>query len=368
MPLESQPCSQRFQSKFSSKPPDTVIILENMPLESLTFSAAVGFFFGGLITACGKEFLDSLKICYSVDWNVKLAILSSSKSLIVLEKSLVIDHDPFETVLTRCLRVGLRCGGVSVLGCPAGSGKSTYIGKYIPLLARKNGVGFIFLKVDGEFLSQHGLHHHLGIPRTKRISEYIPKGTIIVLDQCDLKHRHIKPEMEQYIVDLATDSRNSRSFHVIICVSNSDVFADMVMRYNNGQKISQLCLPSTIKWTPNQIKLYINLSLPNWTTNDREKFATLFNNVKSPGPVWDALQIIEVDSLCSYKDLDKGIHALIRVSLTTLAKSWVEFDKVERELLGEGDSDGCLVDSDNINRTSVILPTEDISNNSSDRR
>jgi hypothetical protein len=336
----------------SSHTPDTVIISENMPLESLTFTAAVGVFFGGLITACGKEFLDSLKICYSVERNVRLAILSSSKSLIVLEKSLLIDHDPFEKILMRCIRVGIRCGGVSVLGCPAGSGKSTYIGKYIPVLARENNVGFIFLNVDSDFLSQRGLHHHLGIPRTKRISEYIPKGTIIVLDQCDLKFRHIKPEMEQYIVDLATDSRNTRSFHVIICVSNSDVFADMVIRYNNGQKISQLCLPSAIKWTHNQIKNYINASLPNWTTNDREKFAALFNNVESPGPVWDALQIIEVDSLCSYEDLDASIQARICVSLTTLAKSWVEFDKVERELFGDAGSDD---------------PTEDISENSSHR-
>jgi hypothetical protein len=49
---------------------------------------------------------------------------------------------------------------------PAGSGKITYIGKYVPLVARENGVDFISLNVDGDFLSQCGLHHCLGIPKT----------------------------------------------------------------------------------------------------------------------------------------------------------------------------------------------------------
>jgi hypothetical protein len=102
---------------------------------------------------------------------VRLAILNSSKSLIELEESSVTDHDEFKAVLMRCLRVGLRCGGVSVLGCPAGSGKITYIGKYVPLVARENGVDFISLNVDGDFLTQRGLYHCLGIPKTKRISE-----------------------------------------------------------------------------------------------------------------------------------------------------------------------------------------------------
>ena len=133
--------------------------------------------------------------------------------------------------------------------------------------------------MDGAFLSQYGLHHYLGIPTGKRISEHIPKGTIIILDQFDLKHHHIEPEVEQYLIDLATDSRKSRSFHVIICVSNSDVFADIVMKYNNGQKIKQLCLPSVLKWSQEQIKRYISVSHPKWSPQDREMFAELFCNV-----------------------------------------------------------------------------------------
>lgn len=164
-----------------------------MPLESLTIPAAVSFFVGGVLTFSGKEILDGLKFCYSIDRNVRLAILHSSNSLITLQQSLVIDHDSFKTALTRCLRVGVRCGGVSVLGCPAGSGKSTSIGNFIPLFARENSIGYVFLRVNGAFLSQYGLHHYLGIPTGKRISEHIPKGTIIILDQFDLKHHHIEP-------------------------------------------------------------------------------------------------------------------------------------------------------------------------------
>jgi hypothetical protein len=148
--------------------------------------------------------------------------------------------------------------------------------------------------------------------------------------------------MEQYIVDLFTGSRNN-------LVSNLNVFADMVIRYNSGQKISLLCLPSTIKWTNDQIKVYIDVSLPNWTKNDREKFATLFKNAESLGPVWIALQHINVDSLCRYEDLDESLLSLIHVTLNTSAKSWVGFDIVERELLGGGGSVGCFVDSAAIN-------------------
>lgn len=140
--------------------------------------------------------------------------------------------------------------------------------------------------------------------------------------------------MEQYLVDLATDSRKSRSFHVIICVSNSDVFADMVMKYNGGQKIKQLCLPSVLKWSQEQIKRYISVSLPNWPPKDRVMFAELFCNVESPGPAWDAVQIIDLDGIRRYEDLDEGLLAEIRVSVATLAKSWGEFYKVEIELFG----------------------------------
>ena len=315
-----------------------------MPLDSLTFPAAVGVlvFIGGLLTTCGKELIDSIKYCYSIERTVIIAILNSSKSLIQLASSVVIDHDSFKAELSRRFRFGVRCGGVSILGSPAGSGKSTYLSRYIPLLAQENRVGFIFLKADADFLSQRGLHDHLGIPKNKKISDYIPKGTIIVLDQCDIKHRHIKPEMEQYVIDIATDSSNTLSFHVIVCVSDSDVFADMVMHYNNGQKISQLCLPSAVKWTHDQIKRYISVSLPDWSLDDLEKFTALLSDVKSPGPVWHALQLIELDGLRCYDDLDDDIRAQICINVTTLATSWKDFDIVERTLLGDSE----LVGSD----------------------
>lgn len=308
-----------------------------MPVESLALTAAAfSLVYGGILIFYCENNIGK----YLIDRKVRLAIKNSPKPPIALEQSVFIDHDPFKIALSRCFRVGVRSGGVSVLGGPCGSGKSTYIDKYIPLLARETGVDVVFLKVDREFLSDSGLHSYLGIPKNKRISEYIPKGTTIILDQCDLKHRDIAPEMQEYITDLATDGRNSGSFHVIISVSDSDLFADVVLNQNYGQKITQLCLPSVMKWSQKQIKRYIDESLPKWSLNDREKFADLFKGkqsfpgAESHGPVRDALQVIEIENICRYEDLDKAIHDQIRISMVNSSKSWWKFFMAELKLVG----------------------------------
>ena len=303
--------------------------------ETITLAAAGVLFIGSVVVQCGKFIVDSLTSCCSVERNVAYRIQMSPSSLIDLGSSVIVDHVLFDGELSRRFEFGHRCGGVSVLGCPAGSGKSTYVCKYIPLLCKRKKCQYIFLKVDCKFLLSYGLHEYLGIPQTEQISKYIPKGTVIVFDQCDLKLHHLQPGMEDYIVSIATDSRNTKLFQVIICISNSDVFAKMVMNYNNGEKICQLCLPSTMKWTPDFIKTYINKSLPHWSSNDREKLVTLFANVQSPGPVWNALQSIEIGDLRRFDDLGDGIRSQIQIAVTTLKKSWQGFDEVEKKLLGE---------------------------------
>lgn len=50
--------------------------------------------------------------------------------------------------------------------------------------------------------------------------------------------------------------------------------------------------------------------------------------------MWDAVQIIDLDGIRRYEDLDEGLLAEIRVSVATLAKNCGEFDKVEIELFG----------------------------------
>ena len=65
--------------------------------------------------------------------------------------------------------------------------------------------------------------------------------------------------------------------------------------------------------------------------------------MKSPDAVWDALPIIGIDSLCNHEGSITIVHALRSISLKASAKSCQEFDKVEREFLGDCGSDGCLV-------------------------
>lgn len=48
--------------------------------------------------------------------------------------------------------------------------------------------------------------------------------------------------------------------------------------------------------------------------------------------MWPAVQIIDLEGISCYEDLDEGPLAEIRISVATSAKSWGEFDEAEIEL------------------------------------
>ena len=84
---------------------------------------------------------------------------------------------------------------------------------------------------------------------------------MIVFDQVDNGPGRLNELSREYIVHLATDSRNSKVFSVIICVSNPETFQE-ILQLNGGDKIKSIFpYMGTMKWNYNQMEQFVSENL-----------------------------------------------------------------------------------------------------------
>ena len=76
-------------------------------------------------------------------------------------------------------------GGMRVVGSPFGSGKTTIICEAVQKFATNNGVPYYYLQGPSAIGENH-IHEFLGLKHFEKVSDFVPKGSIFVLDQIDV--------------------------------------------------------------------------------------------------------------------------------------------------------------------------------------
>ena len=127
-----------------------------------------------------------------------------------------------------------------------------------------------FLLHGPESLRDRGIHRILGVPRAQKVSDFVPEGSTIIVDQVDWDISHLTNEMRGYLIDLATDSANNSTFRLILVVSDPDVFGT-IMRLNGSEKIQDACRPRDFRWKANKVAGLIQNELPTWSGNELRK-------------------------------------------------------------------------------------------------
>lgn len=102
--------------------------------------------------------------------------------------------------------------GVLLIGAPTGAGKSTYLSLAVKRYRTKNSINnnsiYYFDKFNIDLFSE------IGMPKGSHPSIYFPQNTLIIIDQIDLKEEQLTPELKDFIVYLATNSRNFKTYRV----------------------------------------------------------------------------------------------------------------------------------------------------------
>lgn len=187
-----------------------------------------------------------------------------------LESAIVV---PLDTITnTICRRITNVDYGLFVLAAPAGSGKSTFIKMALPKLRTK--FSYIKLLRDSTNLFGKNLQESLCIPKHCALSEYLPSGTLIIIDQIDFKADSLPPDVKAYITGLAADSVNSRKFKLIFCVSQPDT-AREILSCNGGEKVQEICCRDSLVCSKDQLEAFIRVKLPQLSSAGQETLKSL---------------------------------------------------------------------------------------------
>ena len=287
---------------------------------------------------------DIKELVTTFDFYIRLRVQATFNApdideVIMTGASTIIPHDSLtEEIL---FTINDENGGVTVIGAPPGSGKSTYVKDavmrartmYPSLKIKLFGRGTSLLQLDE-------LHNKFGIPPSRLMSTFLPKGTVIVIDQVDNTPSRLNELSREYIVHLATDSRNSKIYSIILCVSNPETFRE-ILKLNGGDKIKPIFpYMGTMKWNNNQMEQFVSENLSHWTLTDRKLISDMCAPACSPGVFWSAIRVLKryPSSSC----VDEVIFDTIRLDVQKKVHIWRQFYEPE-----------CIVSTDNKTHSST---------------
>ncbi len=161
-----------------------------------------------------------------------------------------IDNVALEQDIMRCLDYGSQEGGLFVFGGPQHSGKSTHLQEIIPKFIKmqkqkgNHDIPVAVIHLDKNELNILALRSKLDIPEYGELEAFLPANTLIIIDlvnanTLDDKSKHL-------LTVLATTSRNSKIFFVVVCVSNPSAYKD-ILSCNGTRKVYPLCNPELLQ-------------------------------------------------------------------------------------------------------------------------
>jgi hypothetical protein len=171
-----------------------------------------------------------------------------------------------ENGITQALR-GSR--GVHVLAGPPGTGKSTALGEAIRSFRRANPTRKVAVMPAHIFTQDNAIHMALGVPSWSSLSEYVPAGSVIVIDDLDIfPERLAKFRIIQYMMELARDSYNSGKYQILLVVSDPTSMKALFAK-STGREIGLVCNPADLKWSREQLHEYVSCTLLHWARRDQ---------------------------------------------------------------------------------------------------
>ena len=233
-------------------------------------------------------------------------------------------HPLMERYVQFALKKSKSTGGMQVVGAPFGSGKTTIICEAVQKFATNNGVPYYYLQGPSA-IGENKIHEFLGLKPLERVSDFVPQGSIFVLDQVDVELDEIDPKQRNYLIGVATDGFNNGAFTLIVCVSNVKVFGAM-SQYNGGQKIMAMCRPSYVKWDKEALRTYINRKYHSWSCQVMEEVLDLCMAAPTPGLVDTIFDVLSQECVEDFKNISGDAAATINLHITTMVKKWDEFD------------------------------------------
>ena len=289
----------------------------------------------GIAVSTGKAIVDyigGLDCCIRLRCRCTLAGDDIDDSILVGESHFVPYQSAVEQLKTKLMN---RRGGVYVVAGPPGSGKSTYLMKAIEAAKAECGASLKFMYFGvGEtlgLLTNFGLHNRIGIPRDRPLSKYLSVGTVIIIDQLEINVL-LDEKTRSYIRGLATDSRNSNRYSVMMCVSNYCVYKE-ILQLNGGEKISAVFPnPLSLQWSEAQMTLFISKTLLCWTLEDQKELVALCLPSHSPGIIGDVVATITEQGLSSFGSIDEIIAADINKRVNKIANDWSLFARRGNEV------------------------------------
>lgn len=216
-----------------------------------------------------KAYYDEYKRHYELkrdDIKAK-SILNSFNAINLKEPASYVPNEEVIQDLFNILELDI--GGLFVFGAPAGAGKTTYLNVSLRKFQCKYKDRRRIYYISGLTPKSFEV---LGIPPGRMYHEFLPTESIIIIDQVDNSQNNsvLSKEIEELLVQLATQSRNSRAFHVILVISNPEVMK-IVLTLNGGEKIYSAVKTQRLKWSYSRLLALARCLLPHWADDDRSE-------------------------------------------------------------------------------------------------
>ena len=182
-------------------------------------------------------------------------------------------------------------GGIVVVYAPTGAGKTTFLTS-IANDRNKQGLATYLLNC---IQNREYLYETLGVPRLSYdLSEVLQRGTLLIFDQVD--SITLNEDAKNMFKQLALDSRRSRHYEVVVCVSDL-VVANRILALNDHEKIKSAGPCTLFKWDTTMVKEYIERSttLNKLSPLSKEVLVGLGVRAGTPGFLFEAATDANLD-------------------------------------------------------------------------
>jgi hypothetical protein len=166
------------------------------------------------------------------------------------------------------------------------------------------------------------LKNLLSIPIDGETSNFIPGGSIIILDQQE-KIQSSEGTDIMYRA-LALEARRSGKFHVFVCISKP-IAAKRVLNLNGGDKINMVCPSVDLKVDKDKLDKFISSRLATLATDEREKLRLLAHSAGVLGILVDAANELDGGNALGRRKMD-----MIEARAVDYTKIWEEFAAIDK--------------------------------------
>ena len=285
-----------------------------MPIMSIVAAAIAG----GILTQ-SKSIVDFL--C-SMDCYIRYVVerdIDSIDNLKSVDTDVIsCDDQVLSKIVSKIIGKNL---GIFVFAAPVGSGKSTLIKMAMKEIKNSNRRFKVKLIENGDFvLRMRSLHDSLKIPADRCLSEFLPKDSIIIVDQVSMQTKFNR-DLYAYLNGLASDSASSKKYKIIICVSDASLATQILQC--DALKIRKLRLPDEMIWSEKRALQFMNKYdiFRNLTDVDRDLILKAASECNySPGLL---------SFMREYKEFDKELKGKFKKAAVKIRKCWAKFSSSE---------------------------------------